>query len=194
MDGEGSDCYQFGPFNLDVSRRILRKGGERLWLQPKDFEALRLLVEAGGRLVEKTELMAALWPNTFVNEENVTQHIYVLRRVLEAPNERGRYIATVHRRGYQLIADVRKTTSGAADDRHAGRSVNQREVKSDHPGQPHASDTSARVTAYLALLEVTKRITRDPTLEKIVHDAIFLSPESQNAVLALVRTLRKTDT
>lgn len=106
--------YEFGPFRLDTVEKILWRDGEKVPLTPKAFETLVVLVERRGHLVEKDELMAALWPETVVEEANLTNNIWALRKTLgEAPNG-NRYIETVPKRGYRFIASVTEL-SGAQD-------------------------------------------------------------------------------
>ena len=98
--------YRFGPFQLDVLSRRLFRGGEPVGLTPKAFDLLLLLIERRGRLLEKDELMRTLWPDTFVDEANLTQYIFTIRKILgEQPNGRP-YIDTVARRGYLFVAEV----------------------------------------------------------------------------------------
>jgi DNA-binding winged helix-turn-helix (wHTH) protein len=104
-------CYEFGPYSLDLSKRVLARDGETISLTPKATEILIMLVMKAGELVEKDELLREVWPDTFVEEANLSQNIFTLRRALG--DERGdpRYIATVTRRGYRFIAPV--TTNGS---------------------------------------------------------------------------------
>ena len=105
---EGKRVYEFGSFRLDSGTRRLLRDGQPVAITAKAFDALLALVENCGRLVEKDELMRWLWPDTIVEEANLTQTIFILRKVLgESPGEQ-HYIATIPRRGYQLVAPVRE--------------------------------------------------------------------------------------
>src|SRR5262245_38014709 len=98
----GVRFYEFGPFQLDVLGRRLLRSGEPTPLTPKAFDTLLLLIERRHRLIEKDELMRTLWPETFVEEANLTQQISTLRRTLgDAANE-PRFIATIPWRGYRF--------------------------------------------------------------------------------------------
>jgi len=110
-----SQCfYEFGPFRLEPSERLLLHAGQAVSLSPKAFEALHLLVKNSGHVLTKDELMKTLWPNTFVEENNLTQHISMLRRALgEGAGESG-YIETVPRLGYRFVVPVREV-SGHGD-------------------------------------------------------------------------------
>lgn len=102
-----SHCYEFGPYRLDVGQRVLTRTGEAVSLTPKATDILTLLVVNAGQLMAKEELLKQVWPNTFVEESNLTQNIFLLRRVLGDERPAPRYIETVVRRGYRFIANVR---------------------------------------------------------------------------------------
>jgi DNA-binding winged helix-turn-helix (wHTH) protein/tetratricopeptide (TPR) repeat protein len=101
--------YEFGPFRVDVALNRLERAGQSIPLPPKAFDLLVLFARNTDRVMAKAELMEALWPNTFVEEANLTQHVYTLRKTLgDQPNGQP-YIETIPRRGYRLAADVRET-------------------------------------------------------------------------------------
>jgi DNA-binding winged helix-turn-helix (wHTH) protein len=112
-------AYEFGPYRLDLNKRVLMRVGETISLPPKATEILIVLVVRAGELVEKDELLRAVWPDTFVEESNLTQNIFTLRRALGDERVGARYIETVARRGYRFIARVRPID---ADDNWAGDS------------------------------------------------------------------------
>ncbi|HJQ24652.1 MAG TPA: winged helix-turn-helix domain-containing protein [Blastocatellia bacterium] len=95
--------YEFGPFRLDPARRVLRKEDDEVALTPKAFETLLALVEANGQLLEKDALMQRLWPDSFVEEGNLTVYISTLRKAL---GENRDYIQTIPNRGYRFAANV----------------------------------------------------------------------------------------
>jgi Tol biopolymer transport system component/DNA-binding winged helix-turn-helix (wHTH) protein len=99
--------YEFGAFRLDSAERVLWRGEEMIVLPPKVFDTLWMLVKEEGRVVSKSELMETIWANAFVEESNLSQNIYTLRRTLGV-NEQGRqFIETVPRRGYRFAVPVR---------------------------------------------------------------------------------------
>lgn len=99
--------YEFGRFRLNSAERVLLRDGEPVSLTPKVFDILVVLVENGGRVVEKDDLMKRVWPNTFVEEGNLTQNISLLRKALgETPNG-VQFVETVPRRGYRFVGAVR---------------------------------------------------------------------------------------
>jgi TolB-like protein/Flp pilus assembly protein TadD len=105
---EPGETYEFGPFRLEIATGRLLRGSEVIPLAPKTFDVLVLLVRNAGRLVDKREIMQALWPDTVVEEANLTQQIFLLRKILGEQPGRGPYVETVPRRGYRFVAPVRR--------------------------------------------------------------------------------------
>ncbi len=105
--------YEFGDFRIDAAKRLLlKRDGERVPLTPKAFDTLLYLVEHSGTLLDKDELLRAVWADTIVEENNLNQHISTLRRVLGEKRDEHRYIVTVPGRGFSFIADVSTHTDG----------------------------------------------------------------------------------
>jgi TolB-like protein/Tfp pilus assembly protein PilF len=99
--------HKFGQFELDRDKRLLfQVGGTIAPLAPKAYDTLAYLVARAGTVVDKDELMRAVWPDTAVEENNLTQNISTLRRVLGESRNEHRYIVTVPGRGYQFVANV----------------------------------------------------------------------------------------
>jgi eukaryotic-like serine/threonine-protein kinase len=110
MGSEGNGLYEFGPFRLDAAQRLLSRDDRPILLQPKAFETLLVLVRNSERVVLKEELLDAVWADTFVQESNLTQNIFVLRKALGDADDgdaRRRYIVTVPGRGYRFAEKVR---------------------------------------------------------------------------------------
>jgi len=101
--------FEFGPYRLDLLERILLRNGEAVPLAPKVFETLVLLVENGGHILEKDELLKKLWPDTFVEENNLAQNIFQLRKALEHGAGGKHFIETIPKRGYRFTAEVTRT-------------------------------------------------------------------------------------
>jgi TolB-like protein/DNA-binding winged helix-turn-helix (wHTH) protein/Tfp pilus assembly protein PilF len=96
--------FEFGPYRLEPSARRLLRHGQPVALTPKAFDILLTLVERRDRVVEKAELMRLVWPDSFVEESNLSQTIFVLRKTLgDAPDGRP-YIDTVPRKGYRFAS------------------------------------------------------------------------------------------
>jgi DNA-binding winged helix-turn-helix (wHTH) protein/pimeloyl-ACP methyl ester carboxylesterase len=98
--------YEFGPFQVDAAERLLLRDGEPVSLTPKAFDTLLILVENSGHALGKDELMRRVWPDTFVEENNLSQNISLLRKAL---GDGAKYIETVPRLGYRFMAKVRIT-------------------------------------------------------------------------------------
>src|SRR5215467_3192484 len=99
--------YEFGSFRLDAADRMLSRGEEPLILPPKVLDTLLVLVEKDGRVVSKSELMEAIWPDAFVEESNLSQNIYTLRRTLGVDEQGRQFIETIPRRGYRFAVPVK---------------------------------------------------------------------------------------
>jgi len=111
---EPARLYRFGPFHLDVQERQLSRAGVVIPLQIKVFEILRLLVQNAGRLLTKQELLDAVWPDTVVEENNVTYTISVLRKALGEKATGQQYVQTVPRVGYRFTADIERADEPTA--------------------------------------------------------------------------------
>jgi DNA-binding winged helix-turn-helix (wHTH) protein len=99
--------YEFGPYQFDLSKRELKCAGETVSLTRKATEILIMLLANAGHVVEKEELLREVWPNTFVEEANLAQHVFALRKALGDERAVPRYIETVTRRGYRFLGIVR---------------------------------------------------------------------------------------
>jgi DNA-binding winged helix-turn-helix (wHTH) protein/tetratricopeptide (TPR) repeat protein len=98
--------WDFAEFRLEEAERRLTRRGEAVALTPKTFDLLVYFLERAGNLVRKDELLARLWPNTFVEEGTLARHVSSLRRAL-GPQSEGARIQTVHKSGYRLNGEVR---------------------------------------------------------------------------------------
>lgn len=104
--GRGNNYFQFGSFRLDACERVLLREGRLVPLPAKVLSTLLLLVRNNGRVVEKDVLMNEVWPDEYVEEGNLAQHIFILRRALGESTENPNYIETVPRRGYRFVASM----------------------------------------------------------------------------------------
>ena len=104
MPHQQSNLYTFGSFRLDTGERVLTNDGKAVTLAPKTFDLLVLLVGGDGRLLDKRELMLALWPDTIVEEANLSFQISILRKALRSNGDD--LIETVPKHGYRLTALV----------------------------------------------------------------------------------------
>lgn len=109
----GECVYEFESFRLDSRERLLLRDGKAIPLTSKVFDTLLLLVKNSGHLVLKDDLMTAVWPDSFVEEANLSQNVSVLRKALGDITQNPRYIITVPGQGYRFAAEVRQTSAGS---------------------------------------------------------------------------------
>ena len=101
------EIYEFGPFRVDPGKETLRRDGEPIALTPKTFQILLVLIRNSKEVVTKDDLMKMVWPDTFVEEANLSRNIFMLRKALGETAQDHRYIVTVPGRGYRLAENVR---------------------------------------------------------------------------------------
>jgi DNA-binding winged helix-turn-helix (wHTH) protein len=120
MNGKTESFYEFAGFRLDAAKRILIRQGEPVALAPKVLDTLLFLVQNSGRILEKNELMRSLWPDSFVEEGNLSQNIFVLRKILGNDQNGNNLIQTIPRRGYRFVATVKQIDASAPENGHLG--------------------------------------------------------------------------
>ena len=114
MTASDKELFEFDSFRLDPAEHLLLRDGEPVPLEPKVFETLLVLIRQG-RLVGKEELMQAVWPDSFVEESNLTRNISVLRKALNRTDGGPQYIETVPKRGYRFVGEVRAPADERVD-------------------------------------------------------------------------------
>jgi Tol biopolymer transport system component/DNA-binding winged helix-turn-helix (wHTH) protein len=137
MSKQGKHLYEFGPFRLDATNRLLLKDGELVPLKKKAVETLLALVERRGEVVSKDELIQTLWPDSFVEESNLSQYIYLLRKTLGE----GEYINTISGRGYRFTAEARETYEPDEQVVLENHTVARLVITEEHTDEPVASNT-----------------------------------------------------
>src|SRR6202789_1897863 len=113
MNTDPKVVYEFGPFRMDPDKQVLLRDGQLIAVTPKGFETLLVLVRRGREVVSKEELLKEVWPDSFVEEANLSQHIFKLRKALGDTLEGERYIVTLPGRGYRFAVPVRTITEGS---------------------------------------------------------------------------------
>ena len=108
MAQQAKQLYEFGPYRIDSERRLLLRGGESVPLPSKAFDTLLVLVEHKSEVISKEDLMKALWPDSFVEESNLSQNIFVLRKALGETPQDHQYIVTIPGKGYRFVGNVRE--------------------------------------------------------------------------------------
>jgi len=114
MSRPAKRIYLFDTFRVDAAERILFKADREVPLTPKVFDTLLVLIENSNHVLTKKELMRQVWPDSFVEENNLAQNISILRKALGEGKEGEQYIQTVPKRGYRFVGDVR--TSGGDEE------------------------------------------------------------------------------
>jgi DNA-binding winged helix-turn-helix (wHTH) protein/tetratricopeptide (TPR) repeat protein len=127
------ELYEFGPFQVDPARETLLKAGVAVPLTPKTFQILLVLVRHGQELVSKDDLMKTVWPDTFVEEANLSRNIFMLRKAMGETAQDHRYIVTIPGRGYRLTENVRLVPGEEFAIAAASHSRVQIEVKETKP-------------------------------------------------------------
>lgn len=175
--------YEFGPYRLNVSNRLLTRSGETVSLTPKAADILALLVMNAGQLVEKNDLLKQVWPDTFVEESNLTQNIFALRRALGDERAGPKYIETVTRRGYRFVASVRICDadaqdmsvgeSGSAPESDEGDGASQRLVIAVLPFVNATGDAGVEYLAEGITDNIINNLSRVSRLRVMSRSAVF---------------------
>lgn len=177
--------FEFGPFCLDFSERLLLCNGKAVPLAPKVFETLLILVENSGHILEKDELIKRLWPDTFVEESNLAQNIFQLRKALEHGGCGRQYIETIPKRGYRFATGVREVTDSDA--------------RSASPYLPSGHSLIKGEEAYLAVKSLAVLPFQPLAEEKadeylglgMAHDTIIKLSGLRNIVVLPIRAVFK---
>lgn len=153
--------YEFGPYSLDAAERTLRRGREIVPLTLKAFETLLELVKNSGRVIEKGELLNAVWNDSFVEEATLAQNIFTLRKMLGKADNGRSYIETVQRRGYRFIAPVRVVEKRAGATRKGSSNRNARAKTA-----AHVTPTERKEPTAVAVL-VLDNACEDPLFDRL---------------------------
>jgi len=113
--------YEFGPFRLVPEERLLLRNTQVIHLTPKVFDTLVALVQNSGRLLPKRELLELIWPDSVVEENNLTQAISAIRKALGGSDHSPEYIETVPKQGYRFVAAVKNHERDRLGGRRGGR-------------------------------------------------------------------------
>src|SRR5262245_15538663 len=150
MEKKLRQLYEFGPFRLDAGERLLLRAGDAVPLAPKTFDVLLAFVEQPGHLLEKEVLLKTVWPDSFVEENNLTDNIFRLRKALGEGENGRKFIETIPKRGYRFVADVKLVTSEAVAAASAPFSTELAAIPATATlNEPGASFHSAKMVAPL---------------------------------------------
>lgn len=157
MSKDGERLYDFGPFRLDAENHTLARGGRPVTLTRKALEMLIVLVEHGGNVLAKEELLRRLWPDTTVEESNLTQNVYMIRQALGEAAGQQTYIETIPKRGYRFVAGV---TGVARNGHHHHDDAPPAAPAADPAPDSHAPEPDFQASAP-ATNELTPRASAD---------------------------------
>lgn len=194
--------WAFDPFHLDSAKRVLLRGGEPVSLQPKAMEILLVLIQRQGEVVSKDQLMQAVWGDAFVEESNLSQSIFVLRKALGERASENRYIATIPGRGYTFVAMVKEVSECIED------ATETTIVKSDE--SRNASHTSTYLTpgakwaiaaSILAMALILAMVSSSPKSARSTDVKFAMSVSAERSAPSpvvvstdpLIQALRKGD-
>src|ERR1700735_2589592 len=128
-DQKNHHLYQFGPFRVDADKELLLRDEETVPLAPKAFQILLVLMRHGKQVVTKDDLMKSVWPDTFVEEANLSRNIFLLRKALGESKQYRQLIFTVPARGYRFAEDVKLAVAHELDIIAASHTKVEMEVK-----------------------------------------------------------------
>lgn len=179
--------YEFGPFRLDLEQRLLWIEEQLVPLAPKLSDTLLLLIERRERVVGKEEMMRLLWPDSFVEESNLTQNIFMLRKILgEGGPDNDQYIETVKKRGYRFICPVKEIQV------ESNPSVAPEESEDrDTSTKPVIPSRQTNATTSIAVLPMVNE-TNDSTVEYLldgITDGIINNLSELPTVRVVARSL-----
>ncbi|HVO59341.1 MAG TPA: winged helix-turn-helix domain-containing protein [Terriglobales bacterium] len=182
--------YEFGPFRVDPDKQVLLRDDQLVPVTPKTFDTLLMLLRHSREDVTKDELMKELWPDSFVEESNLSQNIFMLRKALGDTPEDRRYIVTLPGKGYRFVAEVRTVTQDGDDvvitSRSRAQMVAEHSAVSPEPALPalpagqtrkftwkHAVAASASLMALALVTVLFLQRHRPPVLSE--KDSIVLA-------------------
>jgi TolB-like protein/DNA-binding winged helix-turn-helix (wHTH) protein/Tfp pilus assembly protein PilF len=199
MNGPPAHVYEFGDFHLDAGKRLLWRGDAPVPLTPRVFETLLYMVEHHDTVLDKERLMEAVWPDSIVEENNLTQNISTLRRVFGETPGSHRFIVTVPGRGYRFVAGVRLREADADLEPHitetateSAETETERVASVSQPDHPVASRSLRPVLlATVAVLALSVaalffwrgRTQNPPDAPAKIPSARIVIPEKSVAVL-----------
>lgn len=169
---EVKQLYEFGPFRVDPEKELLLRAGEPVPLTPKTFQILLVLLRHNKEVVTKDNLMKAVWPDTFVEETNLSRNIFMLRKALGESPQDHQYILTVPGRGYRLAENVRLVPEQEISIVAATHSKVQVEISTEAKAWTWIG-IAALVAAAIAVGAFRLSVRRKPVLSE--KDTVVLS-------------------
>ena len=169
MSNRVKHIYEFGPFRLDLEQQTLLKEEKAVALPPRVFETLVLLIERRDRVTSKKEMMDVLWPDRYVEEANLSQNIFQLRKILGENHGKAKFIETVSKRGFRFVAPVNEIVEEIGPiiqpaEEQPVAEASALELKLSVPKVKEDTTTDVPQTVTLAVLPAINE-TNDPNLE-----------------------------
>ena len=182
MSRETNELYEFGQFRLDVEEHTLTRldGSKNGQLAEKAFQTLCVLVQGSGHLFTKKELIDQIWPDSFVEDNNLDKCIHAIRHSLgERPGEQ-RYIQTVRKHGYRFVAEVRKFP------------LNSNGVDAGKPSHPDPVDASPRLIEIAAQLSPRPAANSYPVAIRVSIAALVVLIVLAGVYLTVIRSASRS--
>ena len=173
MSAQTKAIFEFGSYRLNPTERLLLRGQVPVPLPPKAFDALVAMVENRGRLLGKDELLKAVWPDSFVEESNLAQHVFILRKALRDGEEGFQYIETVPRHGYRFIAEVREL-DGVAPDTNVSPGPKPGQLPSERTESGYSEAASSATAAVAEVPQVRHGNARHGKVWKIAVPVLLI--------------------
>jgi eukaryotic-like serine/threonine-protein kinase len=175
MANTAKQLLEFGPFRVDPEQRQLSRNQQPIPLSPKTFDLLLALMERSGQVVLKDELMNLLWPETFVEESNLTQQVFQLRKALDDRSQASSYIVTVPGKGYRFVQEIRAlgNVESIAIETHSVTHVVVEAPPPTNVGGPLRNAVIAAVVGVVALAAAYHYTHRTPRLTE--KDTVVLA-------------------
>jgi TolB-like protein/DNA-binding winged helix-turn-helix (wHTH) protein len=164
--------YQFGPYTVDSRRRTLSRQGLPVPVTPKAFDLLLYFVQNPDRVISKDELLKAVWADSFVEEGNLTQNVFLLRKALGQKSEHSGLIVTIPRKGYQFTGEVVISSQPA-------------QSPEAHAGQVAATAVSPAIKEEGQQEDEVKTISSSDTATSLVRSPTFKSRRRLVALVAI---------
>lgn len=173
-----SEAYRFGPFFLDTGRVVLLHGDREIKLRPKAFETLLVLLRQHGQVISKDELVAAVWPDTIVNDDALAQCVRDVRKAIADTNQG--YIRTLSRRGYMFVHPVVQAPGHTAT---TPRSVAVLPFEADRPADSYLAEGLAEAT--INGLVHFQRLRVAPRTSVLLYREALVSPQDSGRQLGV---------
>jgi eukaryotic-like serine/threonine-protein kinase len=148
------EYYEFGPYRVDPEKELLLREGQPVPLTPKAFQVLLVLLQRNPETVTKDELMQTVWPDSFVEEANLSRNVFLLRKALgEGPTDH-RFVITVTGKGYRFAEEVRRIAgsgNGIAAATSAAVKNDNANEKTTEPNKGEKEESKSKVWTFIAI-------------------------------------------